>query len=796
MENPQVQHPQEESIDIRKFIFKVLRNWYWFVASIIVSFAIAWYINKYNDPVYSINASIIINEEKKSAAEMLINVLDRFSARKNVENEIAILRSYKMAYKAITDLPEFSISYFSVGRVRTPMLYKNTTFKVIVDTVSNNKTETKVFVTILNKEEFKLKFDGDDTAPKTHKFGVPYIDDNYNFTLFLSNPEISIPTEKDFYFVIRDIHTLTKEYQSKLVISTNDKKGTVLSLSTTGLVQEKEADYLNKLMEVYIQNGLEEKNQTAINTIAFIDEQLSTVVDSLRRAEDKLQNFRLSNKILDISSEGNAIMQRLEKVQNEKVNLEMQLRYYKYIQEYIEKRKDFREIVAPSVMGVNDPLLNSLVSELASLYGERATLNISAQQNFPGISQINAKIQNTLGALRENISQIISSTSLTLAQLQKRQQDVEREIQRLPVTERHLLNIQRDFKLNDQIYNFLLQRRADAAISRASNVADNKILDIAKPQDALQISPKAARNKMIAIVLGILIPLSIIILIEFFNDKIMEPADIEKHTKLPIYGSIGHNEEMSDIPASEKPKSAIAESFRALRTNLQYVLRNKSEKIICISSTISGEGKTFTAVNLASIIAQSNKRTLLVGLDLRKPKVHKIFNIENDKGLSTFLIGRSAFEEVIHETNIPNLFIANSGPVPPNPAELLETQLMDAFLAEASQNFDIIILDTPPLAVVTDALILTRFSNLFLFVVRQNYSSKSVLNLIEDLHYKRGVQNVGVVINDVKISSYYGRKYGYSYSYGYNYSYGEGYYGEVFRKETFGSKFLRIFKDI
>lgn len=444
--------------------------------------------------------------------------------------------------------------------------------------------------------------------------------------------------------------------------------------------------------------------------------------------------------------------------------------------------------MAPAVMGISDPLLNSLVSELANLFGERSILALKAQQDFPGLSLVNAKIQNTLDALKENMREIINTTNLSLSEVSSRQEQVEKEIQRLPVTERHLLTIQRDFKLNDKIYDFLLQRRADAAIARASNVADNRVLDAASGMNCVQITPRAARNTMIAYVLGFLIPLSILIIIEFFNERIIEPKDIEKATKVPIFGSVGHNEKMSDLPVADNPKSAIAESFRALRTNLQYVLRSEEQKIICISSTISGEGKTFCSINLASIIAQSNKKTLLMSLDLRKPKIHRIFNIENDKGLSTYLIGKTSFEDTIFKTNINNLYVATSGPVPPNPAELLETNLMETFITKAKENFDVIIMDTPPLAIVTDAFLLTRFSNAFLFVVRQNYSTKAVLQLVDDLQTKRNLSNVGILINDVKIVNYYGRKYGYNYGYGYGYGYGDryghGYYGETQVKLT------------
>jgi capsular exopolysaccharide synthesis family protein len=252
---------------------------------------------------------------------------------------------------------------------------------------------------------------------------------------------------------------------------------------------------------------------------------------------------------------------------------------------------------------------------------------------------------------------------------------------------------------------------------------------------------------------------------------------------------------MSDIPVATNPKSPLAESFRALRTNLQYIMRNKDQKVICISSTIVGEGKTFCAVNLASIIAQANKKTLLVNLDLRKPRIHKIFNVENDKGLSTYLINRSSYEDIIFPTHVNNLYIAPSGPVPPNPAELIETPRMDEFITKAKNDFEVIILDTPPIAIVTDALLLTHFSDAFIFVIRQNYSTKPVLQLVDDLYHKRSLNNVGILINDVKVNSYYGynRRYSYGYGYyGYGYSNSEGYYSEAVVKPKLWNRIINF----
>lgn len=788
--------PQEETIDIRKFLITILRNWYWFAISILIMYTIAFLANRFNDPRYNLTATLIINDEKKSTAEILINALDRFNARRNVENEITILKSYRITRKALSELPDFKVNYYSIGRVREPMLYNKAPFKVVPDSTSQNPYGANVNVTILSDKEYLLEIDGG--VKKKMMFGERFKNQQFNFTIFSKFPDgdKSLVSNK-YYFVINDLNSLTNDYRRRLTLTTNDKKGTVLLLSSTGLVPQMEADYLNKLMEVYIRSGLEEKNQTAINTINFIDEQLSTVVDSLRKAEDKMQSFRLSSKIVDISSEGQSIMARMSKVQADKANYGLQLGYYKYVKGYIDQRKDFRQITAPSVMGINDPILNRTVTELSSLFAERNVLAFNARDNNQTLTLLNAKIQSMLDALDENIKEIIKSTEIALNEVARQQASIEKEVLQLPITERRYLTIQRDYKLNDQIYNFLLQKRADAAIARASNIADNRILDEAMPENAVQVSPKPGRNKMIAIIIGILIPLSILILIEFFNEKIIDPKDIDKITKVPVLGSIGHNDRQSEIPVAENPKSSLAESFRALRTNLQYVMRDTDKKVICVTSTISGEGKTFCAINLASIIAQSNKKTLLISLDLRKPKVHKVFNVENERGLSTYLIGKSDYDDIIIKTNIHNLYITPAGPIPPNPAELIETKAMEAFVQKIREDFDMIVMDTPPIAIVTDAVLLSRFSDAVIFVVRQNYSTKDVIHLVDDLHVKKDVKNIGILINDIKASSYYGYgrryNYGYGYGYGYNYSNGEeDYYNEMPQKLTFMDKIIRF----
>jgi tyrosine-protein kinase Etk/Wzc len=795
---------QEEGFNFRKYIIKILANWPLFVLSIGIAYAIAFLVNRYTEPTFSVSTSLIITDEKKSSAEMLISSLDRFNLRKNVENEIATLRSYELTFQTIKEL-DLNISYYIIGRVREPKLYKSCPFTIELDTAAQTLYNLPVYVTLLNNTECEIEVKEYNIRKKL-QFGEHFIHHSFNFTIIRNksvNQAIDNASNK-YYFVVNNLGYLTKLYAGKLNISSPEKRGSLVTLSTTGPVALEEADYLNKLCEVYIRTNLEEKNKAAINTIRFIDDQLSSIADSLRKAELRLQDFRLENRVVDISMEGNAIFSRIQKLQTDKVDLQMQQNYFLYLKRYVDDKKDFIDVIAPSMMGVTEPLLNNEVVELIDLFKQRAVLFYNAQNTNPSVNIIDLKIQKNIDALKENIKEVIYANNANIKSLEKRIFEEENEMLKLPVTERRLINLKREFDVNNNIFNFLLQKRAEAGIAKASNIPDSKVIDHARAENAVQIAPKRSKNYTTALFIGLLIPLVIIFLTEMFNTRITDLKELDNIADCAVIGTIGHNEKLSELPVFENPKSSLSESFRSLRTNLQYILREKNEKIIVVTSTISGEGKTFCSVNLATILAMSNKKTILVSLDLRKPKVHKVFNYTNDKGLSTYLINRDKIEDIIFPTNINNLFIATSGPVPPNPAELLETKEMADFIKYCRKEFDYIILDTPPVAIVTDALLLTQYADATVFVVRQNYSSKEVINLAQDMAKKAGIKHLSLLVNDVKVSGYYGYSYkygyrygynyGYNYGYGYDYTYGHDYYGEEIAQPTWKDKIVKLFR--
>jgi capsular exopolysaccharide synthesis family protein len=298
-------------------------------------------------------------------------------------------------------------------------------------------------------------------------------------------------------------------------------------------------------------------------------------------------------------------------------------------------------------------------------------------------------------------------------------------------------------------------------------------------------------NYMLALALGGGLPLILLLLMEFFNTRITDRRYLEANLRVPIVGNIGHKEEGGELLVNEKPGSSMAESFRALRTNLQYILKEPNANVIAVSSAVSGEGKTFCSINLAGIFAMAGRKTLLINLDLRRPKIHRVFNLTNEVGMSTYLIGKSTYNDVIRPTNVNNLFVATSGPIPPNPAELIDSDRMKAFIDEAKKIFDFIIIDTPPVAIVSDTMTLKDLIDAFIFVIRHNYSDQQVVDLINHVAKNKMIKNLCVVINDIEVKGYYGYSYRYEYGYGYSYSYRHDYYTDVDKEESF---LKRLFK--
>jgi tyrosine-protein kinase Etk/Wzc len=779
---------EEDGLDLKRYLSLFLNNWYWFAASLFLAIFIAYGVNRYSQRIYTISSTMLIKDDKiggsLSSAEAFLPGSGSFKNQQNLVNEIGILKSYDLNSRVIDSLPEFNIVYFGLGKrkfVERQIYYKDSPFKVITDSIWNQPQEVTVVIKIKSKKSFLIELIGENKIGKEIEFGQKFKENGFNFRLILrdtANVEVNPENSNRYFFNYTGSENLANLYRSNLIIGPIEKDATLVNLVVTGPVPGLEADYLNKLMELYIRQGLELKNKAADSTIKFINKQLSIISGSLYVAEDSLQSFRLRNKIIDLSKEGTYIQNQLEKFSSEKITLELQQKYYEYLVEYINSKNESGDIVAPAIMGVTDQRLGGLVNELAQLQIEKKKMGMNLNAELQPMNFLEEKINYAKKILTENVRNSLTNIKQSISDVNGRLTMVGEEIKRLPGTERQFINIQRTFDINNTIYTYLLEKRAEAGIAKASNIPDNRIINFAKISEASMISPKKKQNYTIGFAFGIMLPLLLILMLDFLNNKIIDRRDIEKRTKAPILGYISHNDLQSEIPVINKPGSVLSESFRAIRTSLKYFIREANHPVISVTSTISSEGKTFISINLAAITAMLNKRILLIGLDMRKPRIHKFFDVQNNEGMSTYLSGNCDFKDVIQQTSVANLYYASSGPTPPNPAELIENPRMQEFILEAKREYDYIIIDTPPVAVVADALLLANYVDVNIFIVRQRYSSKNTLELIQEYYQSERLKNIGIIINDISLSGYYGHGLRYGYTMGYGYSYGNNYYGK------------------
>ena len=788
------------TLDIKKMIFRILAHWYLFVIFMGGAYAIVTYKNKFVTPKYSIHSTILVSSGQSQSKEAL-GRFRLFSSRKNLQNEMGMLQSYSFNRKTIEKL-DFLVSYYKKGRYVNKQIYKSSPFVMNVDTTHSQRRYTPVYIKLLSETKYKIVKIGENPVDKTMYFGEQYETSRFSFSIDLrEGVRAERYTGNTYYCKINTINRLTKKYKNKLRIDLLNESGSILWLWMDGRNPEKDADFLNKLIEVYKSENLKEKTQKAKNTIDFIDSQISSVEDSLTQAQNNLQQFRMNNELIkpDKQEEG-GIYEKLDEFQQQKNENTLKIRYLNHLLEQIKQDKNLKSVTPPSAIGIENSVLLNLITELRELYQKKEIRNFSIKkEDLPSMEVLNYQIQKAREALVENIENTKSALQLKIDKAQEKIDNIMAKLRGLPRKERKMRNLQRKFNINDNLYTYLLEKRAEAGITLASSASDIKVLDKARAKNASR--KKADRtNPALGLLLGFFIPLVFIVVKDYFSTTIADRKDVEDNTFIPILGSVAHNNKETGIPSFEYPRSGISESFRALRTNLQYLLFDTDTRVISVTSTVSGEGKTFCAVNLAAIVAMSNNKTLVMGMDMRKSRLHDYFDVDNSSGVSNYLIGKYNLEDVIQESHIDNLYALPAGPIPPNPAELLESKRVNTIYESLRNTFDYIFIDTPPVAMVTDALLISRFTDANVFVIRQDYSNKNVLKLVNELYNNKNVTNLSIIINDVKVSGNYGVQYAYKYGYrhgighGYGSYYSYGYYEDSSEPQSLWKRIGKIFK--
>jgi capsular exopolysaccharide synthesis family protein len=760
-------------IDIKRIVYHAVTKWYLVAASLLICLAIAYYNNRYTPRIYPISASIIIKEKEEASggAEILYKnaLIDQY---RNYLNEPYILRSYPLVAKTCEELG-FTTIFYLEGRVITTEVYKSVPAKFVIDKITG-KTSSNYQFLILNERQFQFARYQDEKL-NTYEFGKPFEFDNRQMTVHRVE-ELSWQEHRGIKYklVLRTPLQAAAEYVGKLNVKWAEKGAGVMNLNMVGANPEKEIDFINCLVKNYQQLDLEKKNVTADRTVAFIKEQLINISDSLRMFESKLQQFKKSNRTTgDLSLDAQRLYAKVEALEVQKAELLIRKNYYQYLNKYMNESKNLDQVILPSSMGISDPILNSLLSKVVDLQMEVKLYFDKERSPNPLMSSRIARLNELKKELNESVGNLRSTDQIKLEFLNKQTTDVEKQIGYLPLAQRQLISIQRNYSLLENLYVYLMQKKAEAEISKASNVSDLAIVNPAMLAGGA-IVPKTRQNLTIGAVVGLLIPLLIFVLLEYLNVRVQSKEDIEKFTAIPFIGGIGHKKSEVNLEVLVSPKSVIAESFRALRSNLNFFIGKKDKAVFLITSSISGEGKTFTSINLASVFSLSGRSTLIVGADMRKPKLFKDFDASNDVGLSTFLAGMADFNSVLQKTKYPNLDLVSGGPVPPNPSELLLQPRLKEFMDEARARYDYVIIDTPPLALITDAFPLADHVDHTIFLVRQNYTPKELLKVGQDYYASGKLKNISIVFNDVYRS---GPGYGYGYGHGYGYTYGGYGYG-------------------
>lgn len=767
-------------IDIKELLLKLVSKWYYFVITLIIILPLTYAYVQLVTPVFHVQASILLNGGVKNGinSETFLKGMDLMKSHTDLADEIGILGSFNLTESTVKEL-DFGVSYFEKQMLTTTELYDtDRVFVIEMDSSVNQTINVPIYISRISDSTYSVTIsdlkattynfytnraidnDTQIVIRKTQDIAKRFVRPNLSFRIIFNEARWISPGS-EYYFIFNNLNTVAESYQQKLDIKPISRESNIVEINLKSTIPKKDIRFLNKMMDVYLSNELQKKNILGFKTIDFIDNQISGVSDELKQVEGSLESFRSRNNILNITTTAETLTRNLEKLEADKALLESKLKYYKYIAASINTGST-RDIGTPSTFGLEDPLLNNVLIELARLNQERISLSYSNKEGNPVAEVIDLKIANQKKILIQNVNSFVGATELAMDDLNRKIGDVKRNVQGLPKSERELVSIQRRFEFNDNVYNYLLEKRAEAGIAIASNTVEKTVVDRAKQIGATSVFPNKKLFLMGAFFFSIAFSVGLVIMSDLFNDYIITNKELESATNIPLTGIITHGnkaERGSVIVANAR--TAIGESFRSLRVNLQYLTLGSETNVIGITSSIENEGKTFCAVNLAVSMAQSGKRTILIDGDLRRPRIATLFRMNKEKGLSSYLIGSCTLGEIISKTGTKGLDIITSGPVPPNPIDLIGLQKMDELIQELKITYNTIIIDTPPIGYVSEFIILMKYLNASIYIVRSNYTSRFHLEKINKLFDDKKIKNISVLLNDVKASVN-----GYNYVYG------------------------------
>ncbi|MEZ7505876.1 polysaccharide biosynthesis tyrosine autokinase [Flavobacterium sp. Arc2] len=795
------------SFDFKGFLIKIGSYWKWFLLSLIITFAIAYQVNIRKEKVYSMETLISVKEESNPLFTSNTSLVFNWGGTSDQVQTISTTIQSRSHNELVVDKLQYYINYLVQGKYALEDAYGAVPFYVDIDKSKGQLSGNLIGIRFVNENVYEIRI----PFASQNASLITYSDNSYSTTAVATGDfvkrykvgeRVSLPflnwklqindnpgfyKGNEYFVSFSDFNGTVAGYRG-INVRSDDKGGSIITLGMQGANKARMVTYLNSTVEMLIKRQLDSKNQFATNTIAFIDSTLIAMESQLKETGNELKTFRKGKNIYDIEEGGAKFSDKMLEFDVSRDEITRKISYYNSLKSYLKNSVDYSKLPAPSVAGIDDPNVVTNVSKLISLSGQRSEMAYAVKSDkiFKDFDNQMVAIKNVL---LENIASAKSSLQYDLALINNKISQTESTIKALPDEQQELIKIKRKYDLSDNIYNTFLQKRSEADIVKAANLSDIHFIDPAKDVGGGQIGPRTSANYVLALFLGILFPLLFVFFIFFINDSIQNTDDIGKLTKIPLIGVVGLSKESSELAVYDKPKSALSESFRAIRSSLQYLYKKQNvggAKTLMITSSVSGEGKTFCSINIATVFALSEKKTVIIGCDLRKPKLFDEFNLSNEVGIVNYLIKQKSVDDIINHTQIPYLDVILSGPIPPNPSELILSDGMGELIEELKKKYDYIILDTPPVGLVSDALELSQYSDVTLYIVRQNFSKKEMITLLNN-RVKRGeLDNASIILNGFENKAKYGSGYGMGYGYGYG-AYSNGYTDEDKPKNFYDS---------
>ena len=806
MQDPQQGGDNEDesmSFNPIEWLFTFLHYWYLFVIALVIAMGLATLKNRRWIPSYLSQGTIVIKENTGYGGSSL-SLMQGFgvdAGYKNVNNQMIMLGSYDLTSRVVDSLPFLNVEYITQGRFKTRQLYRQT--PILVEPKHIDARAYGILYQVNFNSDGSLRISSTDEAVDLNlvvHYGEPI--SCHLFDIVIWPTELMVNSGK-IYFRFRTHESLVDEFMSRLQLSFVTEGSTVLSLSMVSETPQRDCEYLDKLAQIYLLQNLEQKNEVAENSIRFINEQLKNLQASLQVSEGAMTDFRQENKFVDVNSYAGQLMGMIAGYDQQSMELRLRETYFDYLINYIHTNIESGAVIAPTTMGVNEPILMGLVQQLNDLRIQRGELT---EKNVY-YAKYTKDIENVKKAIEEVVTSMRASLSIEKEDLKRRYAEVEKSIKTLPQKELQMVAIERNYRIDDNYYTFFLQKRAEAEIQKASNTPDNSIMDKARTTAIMNAKAKS-KTTSTYLIIGFLIPLVLIILSELLNNKIRSPKDVVKLKFFRLIGTLRHARNQNPTLVRASPRSSYAEMLRAIRTRIEFVLRRKEKMVICITSTESGDGKTFLSTNLAALYGMTGKKTLLVDLDLRKPNIHTKLGLENGLGASNYLIGDCEAEDIFIRNTPFGFDFVRAGTIPPNPGELVHTDKLVETIRKAREEYDYIIIDTSPIGLVPDAYAIIEQSDLCLFVIRCMQTNKAFCK--QTLEQMSEVvdtpEKVQLVLSDIPTEGRhsYGSGYGYGYGgyggYGYGHlgyggygGYGYGYGGDNGKSKRYGKLYGKLY---